>query len=392
MAAAGEDGGAGPPAAVAGRGRRGPRPLALHLLHAQLAWTREPTQLARFLAGLQRYWAHPYRRALPAPPTVWRCGASRLLDYRPAGGPPVLVIPSLVNRAEVLDLAPGRSLLRHLAAAGLRPLLLDWGRPGATERRLDLAGHILARAGGALDHALALTGARPALLGYCMGGLLALGLAACRPDAVAGLALLATPWDFHAGAWPAALLDGLGRALALAAGGLGGLPVDVLQACFAALDPLQVPRKFAAFAGLDPASPEAEAFVALEDWLNDGVPLGAALAQDCLVGWHAENRPARGLWALDGRLVRPEALALPCLAALPAADRIVPPAAAAALAARLPQAQILRPRSGHIGMVVGRRAPAELWAPLAAWLAGLAAPQKTLGAAGALPLSSYASG
>ena len=46
------------------------------------------------------------------------------------GGAPLLAVPSLINRAYVLDLAPGRSLLRYLAAQGLRPLLVDWGAPG----------------------------------------------------------------------------------------------------------------------------------------------------------------------------------------------------------------------------------------------------------------------
>ena len=52
----------------------------------------------------------------------------------------------------------------------------------------------------ALDAALHLTGRRPVLLGYCMGGLVACALAQTRGDDLAGLALLATPWDFRAGA------------------------------------------------------------------------------------------------------------------------------------------------------------------------------------------------
>ena len=37
----------------------------------------------------------------------------------------------------------------------------------------------------------------------------------------------------------------------------------------------------------------------------------------------------------------------------------------------LPTAVTLAPRAGHIGMVVGRRAEAELWRPLETWLRGL---------------------
>src|SRR5690606_9100699 len=110
----------------------------------------------------------------------------------------VLVVPSLINRAYVLDLTAERSLLRWLARQGLRPLLLDWGRPGAEERAFTLTDYVTGRLSRALDATLAEAKAPPVVVGYCMGGLLALGLALARQRALTGLALLATPWDFHA--------------------------------------------------------------------------------------------------------------------------------------------------------------------------------------------------
>jgi polyhydroxyalkanoate synthase len=98
------------------------------------------------------------------------------------------------------------------------------------------------------------------------------------------------------------------------------------------------------------------------------VPLAAPVARECLGGWYAENAPARGLWRIAGRTVEPGALELPGLALVPARDRIVPPDSALALAAAIPGAEILRPSSGHIGMVVGGRAAETVWTPLAAWL------------------------
>jgi polyhydroxyalkanoate synthase len=61
-------------------------------------------------------------------------------------------------------------------------------------------------------------------------------------------------------------------------------------------------------------------------------------------------------------------IAVPSLVVIPAQDRIVPPASAAALALRLPQAERLALTLGHVGMVVAREAPAALWQPLARWL------------------------
>ena len=327
------------------------------------------------LAGLEAYRRHPYRRALQDPPSIWAEGASRLLDYGQcgagaAGGRPVLVVPSLVNRGYVLDLSEGQSLLRWLAARGLRPMLVDWGRPGAEERGLGLDDLIAGRLARALDAVRAATGVAPLVLGYCMGGLLALALAALRPRDVAGLALLATPWDFHAGGEAA-------QARRLAASvlpfwplfdALGEMPVDAIQALFARLDPYLAVRKFTAFSALDPTSSKARAFVALEDWLNDGVALPAPLARACIDGWYGENLPGRRAWRVAGQAIEVARIDLPALVVIPARDRIVPPASAEALAAALPRAAVRRVPLGHIGMIVGGRARRSLWAPLATWL------------------------
>jgi len=56
------------------------------------------------------------------------------------------------------------------------------------------------------------------------------------------------------------------------------------------------------------------------------------------------------------------------LVVVPAQDRIVPPATAAALGGELPQAVTWTPRLGHIGMIVAHDAPGVVWEPLAAWL------------------------
>src|SRR5579862_3653767 len=127
-----------------------------------------------FFEGLERYRHHPYRRDLPEPPVLWQEGTTRLLDYGPPDGLPVLVIPSLITRAYILDLASGQSLLRYLASEGLRPMLVDWGAPEAEERGFGLSDYIARRLEPAAEVARDEAGAVPIVIGYCMGGLLAL--------------------------------------------------------------------------------------------------------------------------------------------------------------------------------------------------------------------------
>ena len=153
----------------------------------------------------------------------------------------------------------------------------------------------------------------------------------------------------------------------------GELPVDIIQGLFASLDPQLVLRKFLAFARLDPESPKVAAFVALEDWLNDGVALSAPVARECLGGWYGDNTPARGAWRVAGQVIDPRRLARPSLCMIPAQDRIVPPPSARALSDALPGAEILVPRLGHIGMMVSAGAERQVWRPLAEWLKARAA-------------------
>ena len=323
-----------------------------------------------YLSGLEAYRRHPYRRSDESPPVLWREGTTRLLDYGGGtAGPVVLVVPSLINRFYVLDLLPERSFLRHLAGRGLRPLVVDWGAPGREERKFDLTDYVAGRLESAFDAALRLGGAPIGVAGYCMGGLFALALALRRPDQTACLALLATPWDFHAErVQPARFFGLIADCLPLLYDEQGTLPVEMVQSLFFMLDPFSAERKFTRFATLDPNGDKARAFVALEDWVNDGVPLAAAVAHDCARSWYGDNAPVRSQWQISGEIVDPKRLRSPALVVVPNRDRIVPPSSAEPLAAALGGAAVLRPPLGHVGMMAAARAPEMLWTAIADWL------------------------
>ncbi|HEY4165998.1 MAG TPA: alpha/beta fold hydrolase [Reyranella sp.] len=341
-------------------------------LHREIG--RRMDRLAR---GVVAYRNHPFERTLETPPAAWREGNTRLLDYghthpaaRKRGARAVLVVPSLINRWEVLDLTAEKSLLRGMAAAGLRPYLVDWGTPDDEERKFDLTAYVER-----LERAVAFVGKRSrraaTVMGYCMGGTLAVALAARQPRKVAGLALLAAPWDFHADKTGHAFLLSAGPMLAKMADRLGELPVDVLQTLFWSLDPWLAVKKFGRFLGLDPQSDSARDFVLLEDWLNEGAPLAGPTARDCLIGWYGDNLTGEGRWVVGGKKIVPRKITRPALVMIPSGDRIVPPLSAAALAdpkRGLKNATRVDLPLGHIGMVVSGRARELCWTPLIDWL------------------------
>jgi polyhydroxyalkanoate synthase subunit PhaC len=324
---------------------------------------------AAFLAGIRAWRSHPWHRDLPDPPVRWREATARLLDYG-GDGPVVLFVPSLINRWTVLDLMEGHSMVRWLADLGVHPMLLDWGDP---EPGFTLTDHIAGRLVRAMEAAKASFG--PVVLaGYCMGGTFATAAAALRPDLVKGLALLAAPWDFHAGdvehlhklTATTAMLEPLLRDIET-------VPVDLLQALFALDDPTAVAEKFRQFGRLDQDSAAAHLFVALEDWLNDGVPLSGETARECMRAWYRDNLPGRGEWRVSGLAIDPASISVPAFAAVPRRDRIVPPDSARALARLLPRITVVEPNAGHVGMTAGRSAVTVLWEPLRDWLRTIAA-------------------
>ncbi|HYC66123.1 MAG TPA: hypothetical protein VEC14_15440 [Reyranellaceae bacterium] len=383
------------PSSSGGSGTSSQAADSVAALYAEIAATGDPAafdkalhreiarRMQRLADGVLAYRDSPIRRDLENPPSVWSEGNTRLLDYgrthkaaRARGARAVLVVPSLINRWEVLDLTAEKSLLRAMAVAGLRPYLVDWGTPDDRERRFDLAAYV-AR----LERALAFVAKRarkaPAVMGYCMGGTLTVALTARRPRRVAGLALLAAPWDFHADRTGHAFLATAGPLLARVAERCGELPVDVLQTLFWSLDPWLAVKKFGRFLGMDQASDGAREFVLLEDWLNEGAPLAGPVAQECLLGWYGDNQPGNDQWLVGGKPVVPRKIKTPSLVMIPSGDRIVPPLSAAALAEPgrgLANATRLDLPLGHIGMVVSGRARELCWTKLIDWLGALGRP------------------
>ena len=292
---------------------------------------------------------HPYRRALPPPPQLAQIGNVRLLDYG-GSGPPAVFVPSLVNPPSVLDLAADNSLLRWLAGQGVRPLLVDWGSPGADERSLSIDGYVDAR----LRPLLAVVG-DAAVVGYCLGGTMALAAALSSPPR--RLALIATPWKFSGYGAQGHEMATAGSQIEAASTPLGAVPMDLIQPLFWRLDPAGTAAKFERFGRLPPDSEAARAFLALEDWANDGPPLTLPAARQCFGEFYGADTPGSGSWRGDART-----LTCPTLNLVSTRDRIVPAAAAPEVGARVDV------DAGHVGMIVGSRARNLVWEPLRDWL------------------------
>src|SRR6476646_11273326 len=144
----------------------------------------------------------------------------RLVDDsgQPRTGPAVLFISAPVSRYFVLDLLPGRSFVGHVGDADFDVYVIDFGEPDQADRFADLDYYVNGLIARCVRRINTLTGTTAiSIVGYCLGGTLALLYTALHPSTVSRLALLTTtidgdvkggiPWIEHCVGLPGASYD-----------------------------------------------------------------------------------------------------------------------------------------------------------------------------------------
>lgn len=342
------------------------------LLAQELASTRQRLAQLRQAAAAVR----PSRDSSTPREAIWRSGAATLYHYpapTAAGGPPLLVIYSLVNRPDILDFSPQRSMLASLRDAGLSVYLLDWGRPGPSDRHLSLDDYI----DGLLYEAVAAVrqrhrGGPVSLLGVCQGGVMALCYATLYPEHVAKLVTVVTPVDFHAGN---ASLYHLAKHVDFDrfSAAYGTIPATVLNVAYVGLKPFRiVSQRYADMLDIA-ASPEAFAeFMRMEQWMYDSPDQAGEAFRQFAKHFYQDNDLVHGRVQIAGRPVRLDRLQLPIFNIYATDDHLVPAQSAQALREHVASRDYgaVEVPGGHLAVFVTRRAHHQLYPAVAEWLRG----------------------
>lgn len=281
---------------------------------------------------------------------------------------PIVMVPSLINRHYVLDLMPERSFVEYLVARGHDVFIIDWGTPTAEDRYLDfdtICDQYIARA---IRRACRLAQSEKAhLMGYCLGGTLAVIHAAVRPERIATLSLLAAPIDFHddgpLSVWTRSKTFDVGAIV----DGTGNVPWQLMQGAFVMLRPTLNLTKAVTLLDRLWDDDKLDSFFGLETWGNDNVSFPGACYQRYIEELYRNNALLEGTFTLSGQPVRLEAITCPLLNITFKHDSIVPYESAAVLSERIrsTDAELLRLPGGHVGAVVSRKAAQGLWPKMA---------------------------
>lgn len=326
----------------------------------------------QYLAG--REWAPP---APTRSDVVWNAGAANVRRYRGTTPvryrQPVLAFTGLVSRPYCFDLAVGNSFVQQLMDAGFDVFVLDWGVPGPEDSGRTLESYLDVVLPRAVRATLAASGAGSInMLGYCMGGNMALvGLAASPALPVRNLVVMTTAIDFRElGPVTDALRDGR-IAPDTVIDESGNVPPRVIEMAFKVRRPTSDLVQYANLLQNLWSDEYLAGYQAMGRWVREHVPIAGAAFLQIAQQWVIDNGFLEDRLRLGGRAVHLAAIEVPTLAAIALRDDMVPKAAAEPIREVLTgtEVDLLCLDTGHTGLATGRTASRVTLPRIFGWLA-----------------------
>ena len=294
--------------------------------------------------------------------TVFRLGRTEVWRYDGAPRPdrlPVVLVPSVVNRSNVLDVRPGGSFVERAVDSGLDVFMVDWGVADERDASRGLSSYVDDHLPRAIDAVLETTGAEGVVLfGYCMGGLLAVLTTAGHPELpVRALLALTTPVDLSKMGFPLDVIRTGKLTIDHVIDHRGLVPENLLDQGIRMVRPTSLIVQRAEVWQHLWNDEYVAGFRSIETWARGHVPVpGQALID--LVALAKSDQPAAGHFDVGGRRIDLADIECPVLTVVAERDTLVPAEASDPLMRLIGShdKQEIKMPVGHIGVVVGRRA------------------------------------
>lgn len=333
----------------------------------------------RFLNGIEWLVRDPQAVVGRTPyVTVLRQGKLEVRRYRLGSvkvryRTPVVLVPPLMVKPFIYDLFPGRSLVEFLLEHGFQPYVVDFGEPDEADQFVRLDQYVLDWLPAACSAIRADSETEDlTLLGYCMGGVFCLMYVAAHHDTHArNLVCIATPVDMSKMgllAWVAKLA---GRQVETLARQLGNVPGGLSSTAFRLLTPVKnITRYTDLFLNLWNHE-YVLGFEAMNQWVSQFIDYPREAFVQFTREFMQQNKLVRGQLTLGGRVIHLREVHSSLLVFAGKTDQVAPPASVRALMDKVgsrDKSFLLVP-AGHMGILAGANAPAQVWQPMVEWLA-----------------------
>jgi polyhydroxyalkanoate synthase len=287
----------------------------------------------------------------------------------PRGGP-VLLVPPLGAQATCFDLRRGCSMAEHLVEEGRPTYLVDYGAISFSDKELGLefwVNEVIPQATRSVSEDAG--GAPVNLVGWCMGGLLALGTVAAHEDApVNSVAMVASPFDMSKNP----MLNSVRRISEVTGGNilggafkaLGGVPAQIVGPAFKATSIMTYAKKpVTLFKHRDDREFLAQV-EAVDELMNSMYAYPGRATLQAYQRLAIKNELASGKIQGPNKLLDLADVKVPVMNIAGKTDVLVPVPVAHHVGELLPNAPEVRLETapgGHLGVLTGRSAAATTW-------------------------------
>lgn len=283
---------------------------------------------------------------------------------------PVLIVSSLVGKYYILDLTAERSYVSHLLDEGFDVFIIDWTTDERSEKfGLDVyADKFLNEI---VEQVCKVSESKKvSLLGYSLGGILALIYSALYAKKVENLILLTTPIDFSQdGAirdWTSEKAFDVDRTVDL----FGNISGETVSFSMQMVKPMSSFLRGANILQFAENKKDYDALMALEIWLQDSAPFPAELFRDVIKKLYRKNLLAKNELRIGGKKVDLKKIKASVLSVIGSHDQVVTPESSEkflGLLGKIDKMQI-ELDYGHLTISVGSGAKEDFWKQSAEWL------------------------
>lgn len=290
---------------------------------------------------------------------------------RPLSGDPVLLVPPLGSQSACFDLRRGCSLTEHLLNSGRPTYLVDYGEMGLSDRDLGIEFWVSDVVPNAIKKVSQDAGGAPVhLVGWCLGGLIALlTTAAYKELPIKSVAMVASPFDLSkhrmvaplrsAGKYTGGRIIGTGLKM------LGGLPSQIVGPAFKATSLTTYLKKpITVLRHRDDREFLAQV-EAVDGLMNSMLAYPGRATLQVYQKLVQRNELAAGKIQGLNKLVDLADVRVPVMNVAGTSDVLVPVAVAHHVGELLPNSpdvQLETAPGGHLGVLTGRSAQTTTWA------------------------------
>jgi len=283
---------------------------------------------------------------------------------------PVLVSFAMLNRHDVLDLQPDRSLMKKFVDEGLDVYIMDWGYPTKADRYLTMEDYIDGYMNDAVDF-LRKTHKVDKIhkMGICQGGTYSMIYASLYPEKLKSLTTYVAPFDFANGGcmlykW-AKYID-----VDTMVDSIGTIPGSQIDSAFGMLKPSMNISKY--FGVMDSMEDQDKLmnFLRMEKWKGDLPAIAGEMYRKYIKDLFRDNKLIKGELELGGRKVNLKKMTVPYLNVYATEDNIIPNNSTLAVMDQIgskDKKEYAFP-GGHIGVFVGGKSQKELGPAVVKWV------------------------